>query len=324
MLPRSWPARAALAVSVGLVLLAPVPARAADCGLLNVLVDCSPSESGLEVTPEGLLVLPGSGQSPPPAPPPPAPAAVRVAPSTPTSRPDLARLLLDLANEERAQVGSPMLSSRQDVVDMALAHTREMLGSGGGIFHNLDLLTVPLRNVLGALTVGENVGWSTHPEDLHPRFMASAGHRAALLDPRFTIAGFAVIQDTDGRYYATENFVQPSGAAPASAPDPRPSLPPPGGPAPELPPGAGSTAPEAAPEPSSSGSTAVPTAGDAAPPGPRRADAAASAGGDVVGLVVEPSATTASGHGPAGVALFLVTGALVGHAWRWLRCRPRV
>nr|MBA2438486.1 CAP domain-containing protein [Acidimicrobiia bacterium] len=107
---------------------------------------------------------------------------------------------------------------------MATVHTQKMLGSGGGIFHNLDLLTQPLRNVLGAVAVGENVGWSTHLEDLHPRLMASPGHRAALLDPRFTVAGFAVMQDTDGLYYVTQDFVQPSGATPPPSP-PAPSPP---------------------------------------------------------------------------------------------------
>jgi len=40
--------------------------------------------------------------------------------------------------------------------------------------------------------------------------MNSPGHRANLLNPRFSVAGFAVVQAPDGRYFITEDFFQPA------------------------------------------------------------------------------------------------------------------
>jgi len=47
-------------------------------------------------------------------------------------------------------------------------------------------------------------------ESAHARLMNSRGHRANLLNPRFSVAGFAVVQAPDGRYFITENFLQPT------------------------------------------------------------------------------------------------------------------
>lgn len=201
--------RASILAAASLVLAAiALPAQAQLCEVLNELGACTPSAPpDLEYTGDGRIILPGvpstdGGSLPPP-------------PSVPTERPEIARQLLSQANQERARVGAPALTSRDDLVGLATSQTRKMLGTGGGLLHNLDLVTRPLLDRLGAVVAGENVGWSTHVEDIHPRFMASPGHRAALLDPRFTVAGFAVIQDTDGLYYVTQDFIQPRGAAPS-------------------------------------------------------------------------------------------------------------
>lgn len=313
-----WPL-AALALSLTLVLIAPVPARAQVCDLLNQLGACTPSEQELEFTTDGLIVLPGAPSSAPSAPPP---------PSSPRLLPDAARRLLDLANQERTRVGAPTLVFRDDVVQLAIAHTQKMVG-GGGIFHNLDLLTKPLLSTLGALAVGENVGWSTHLEDLHPRLMASAAHRAAMLDPRFTVAGFAVIQDTDGRYYVTQDFIQPSGVTPPP-PSPSPAPPPPAvagneAPVPARAPGSAVAPERAAPE------AAVDSPGgldeDEVPIGlvetgteidQSGLDASELAQGEVAGIIVEPASTTSSGRaGLVLVALALLSAAILGQGWWW-------
>lgn len=325
MLARFRWSLAALALSLTLVLATPVPAGAVQtCEVLSTLGVCTPSESELQFNPDGSITLPGVGSSAPSTPP---------APSSPTLLPDAAKHLLNLANQERARVGAPTLVFRDDVVQLATAHTRKMLGSNGGIFHNLNLLTKPLLNTLGALAVGENVGWSTHVEDLHPRLMASPAHRAALLDPRFTVAGFAVIHDTDGLYYVTQDFVQPSGATPRSSPPPPtpPSAPSdaststPPGPADEGPrnalapePSAEENAPEdpdpvglsAEPEPAERGSV------------DRQGDAASElAQGGVAGLVFDPQASTRSPGraAPVGLALVLLATVILGQGWWWAR-----
>jgi uncharacterized protein YkwD len=308
------------------MLIAPSPARAQTCELLNQLGVCSPSESGVTYHPDGTISLPGGGGTAAPSLPP--------APSVPTLLPGAASHLLDLANQERARVGAPKLTFRDDVVKMATVHTQKMLGSGGGIFHNLDLLTQPLRNVLGAVAVGENVGWSTHLEDLHPRLMASPGHRAALLDPRFTVAGFAVMQDTDGLYYVTQNFVQPSGATPPPSP-PASSVPDDATPAPASAPvrvSAPVPAEETAAQtvagtPAESPANAVPTAvvepTDAVVTDQRMPTGSEVAVGEVAGLISGDLASTSAGarSGPMALALALLAIALAGQGWTWTRSR---
>lgn len=331
MFPRLRWVLAASALALPLVLIVPMPAQAQLCDVLNALGACTASGSGLEFNPDGTISVPGG--SPAPAPPAPAPTSV------PKLLPDAALRLLDLANQERARVGAPPLVFRDDVVRMATAHTQKMLGSNGGIFHNLDLLTKPLRNVLGAQTVGENVGWSTHLEELHPRFMASPAHRAALLDPRFTVAGFAVIQDTDGLYYATQDFVQPSGATPPPPPAPHAAAPP----APRS--GGAAPARVATPAPAPGRAVAVQpvvaeAVADPAEPSVDGGQAAveetaldgagidvdasgALALGEVAGLISEDPAPTPSAGRSGAVALAsaLVATALGGLGWSQVRGR---
>ena len=309
-------------MSLTLALGAPSPAGASACDLLNTLGACTPSQPELVYTPEGLITLPGQGSSAPSAPPP---------PSSPTLLPDAAHRLLDLANQERARVGAPALVFRGDVMQLAEAHTRKMIQqSAGGIFHNLDLLTKPLRQTLGALVVGENVGRSTHLDVLHPSLMASPPHRAALLDPRFTVAGFAVIHHTDGLYYLTQDFIQPSGGAPAPPPPPPPPAPQPGAAAPR-PAAVDTPGPAVAPATEKATAAADP---QGAPPVAevvvpldvdRGADGAPElAVGEVAGLIVEPASSAGpSGRaGPVAVASIVLAAAVLGQGWWWLRRRP--
>ena len=132
-----------------------------------------------------------------------------------------ARRLLELANQERARAGLAALVSRDDVVAIALQHTKTMAATGG-IFHNDAYFGSAVKARLDALARGENVGVSGSVDDIHARLMASTAHRANILDRRFTVAGMAVVRDASGQVYATQDFLQPrrAGAAPAAPPAP--------------------------------------------------------------------------------------------------------
>jgi uncharacterized protein YkwD len=90
---------------------------------------------------------------------------------------------------------------------------------------------------------GENIGWNSGLDDsyspvrVHEKFMLSPGHRANVLDARFTHGGVGAaaadnkmfqgyVQNT--RMY-TELFMQAGASAPPPAPAPQPAPPPPGG-----------------------------------------------------------------------------------------------
>ena len=145
--------------------------------------------------------------------PPPAPAV--------TSAPDAARRLLDLANAERAKAGLGVLTSRDDVVAIAQAHSERMAQSGD-IFHSDSFFGSTVRNLLNVVARGENVAYNSDIEAAHSRLMASAGHRANILDARFSVAGIGVVRAADGRYFITQDFIQPAGAPRSAAPRPAP------------------------------------------------------------------------------------------------------
>lgn len=150
-------------------------------------------------------------------PPPPAPAA-------PRNAPEAAQRLLDLVNAERTKAGMGRLTSRDDVVAIALAHTQRMVASGT-IFHNDNYFSDSVQRLLNSKARGENVAQNSSVDDTHTRLMNSPGHRANILDPRFSVVGFAVVQATDGRYYTTQDFLQPAGAVAPVAPAPGPPTP---------------------------------------------------------------------------------------------------
>ena len=175
------------------------------------------------------------------APPPPAPAV---------SAADGARQLLSLANSERAKAGLGALAWRDDVAAIALAHSERMAATGD-IFHSDGFFSASVKNLLNVVARGENVAYNGSIEGAHTRLMASSGHRANILDPKFSAAGIGVVRHADGRYFITQNFIQPAGAPRSTAPRPAaaPAAPKPAAPKPAAP----KPAPTAAP------TTAAPT-----------------------------------------------------------------
>jgi len=136
------------------------------------------------------------------------PGATQVAPSA-------AQRLLDLANGERSRAGLPPLTSRDDIVNIAVAHSQEMARKGD-IFHSVTFFTSAVKNLLNAAARGENVAYNGDVDNTHARLMTSAGHRANILDPGYSAVGIGVVQAADGRYFVTQDFIRPAGAPPAA------------------------------------------------------------------------------------------------------------
>lgn len=150
-------------------------------------------------------------------------------PTSPVPAPDAAQHLLDLVNGERQRAGLGAVTSRDDVVAIAVAHSLEM-AQEGDIFHSTSYFGSAVRNVLNASARGENVAYNGDIDTAHARLMASAGHRANILDSRFSVVGIGVVKAPDGRFFITQDFLQPAGApraatAPKAAPAPRPAAP---------------------------------------------------------------------------------------------------
>ncbi|MGH9156210.1 MAG: CAP domain-containing protein [Acidimicrobiales bacterium] len=136
--------------------------------------------------------------------------------ASPVSVPEAARQLLDLVNGERARAGLGQVTSRDDIVTIALEHSQRM-AAAGNIFHNDNFFSTTVKNLLGSLTRGENVAQNTSISDTHVRLMNSPGHRANILDGRFNTVGFAVVRTSNGQYWVTEDFAQTRGAPSVAA-----------------------------------------------------------------------------------------------------------
>ena len=146
--------------------------------------------------------------------------------------------LWQLLNGARTNNGLAPVQQHGTLVGIARGRSADMLnrdyfshtipGCGCLVYTQYD------ANGVAYVWAGENIGWNSGLEDsyspvrVHERFMASPGHRANVLDGRFTHAGVGAaaadnkmfqgyVQNT--RMY-TELFLQAPGAAPAPAPAP--------------------------------------------------------------------------------------------------------
>ncbi len=201
---------AGVAVASSIVVAMAAPSQAVDCPPdrpLCRLLSTPPTTT----KPAPAATVPSLTPSTVAPPPPPAPAPLA------TSAPEAAQRLLDLVNGERARAGLSRLATRDDVVTIALTHSNRM-AAAGDIFHNDSYFSDAVRKSLNSVARGENVAQNSNVDDTHIRLMNSPGHRANILDPRFSVAGFAVVRTTDGRYFTTQNFLQPAGAAALAAP----------------------------------------------------------------------------------------------------------
>lgn len=189
--------------------LAVAPA-AAECGLADkTLNQCAPQPA----------------PQPEPAPPSEAPQQPQQ-PQQPQAAPghvaEAVSRILVLMNNERRSRGLPQFTQRGDVSAISRGHSQAM-AAAGTIYHNDAYFVPATKRGLDAALLGENVARNVDIDDAHRRLMNSPGHRANLLDARFTVVGLGVYRSSAGSLYVTQNFVQPvarsaASAAPAATP----------------------------------------------------------------------------------------------------------
>jgi hypothetical protein len=129
------------------------------------------------------------------------------------------------ASAERTARRLTGLRVAADLTAVARRHAQDMAASGRlGHSGNLG------GEVGGWRKLAENVGTGASADEVHASFMASATHRANILDPAFSEVGVGVAW-RDGRIWVAEVFRAPAGA-PAPTQPPAPAPPPPPRPAP--------------------------------------------------------------------------------------------
>lgn len=163
--------------------------------------------------------------------------------------------LFVLINTERSDAGLAPLVPSSDATEVAEAWS-QFMSDINDLAHNDGWFTTETRQRLGAGALGENVATNADIADAHRRLMNSPGHRANILDPRFTHVGIGAVKGPTGAWWITEDFFQMK-EAPAVAPAPAPAEPATPAPAP-----APTVAPRPAPAPP------APPAQEAAPAEP--------------------------------------------------------
>ena len=126
--------------------------------------------------------------------------------------------MLDAINAERAERGLPRYRVDRRLERAAAEHSRRMAETNR-LSHQLPG-EPPLKARVAATglrfdAVGENVGYSTRVEDLHPNLMRSRGHRQNLLATKYDSIGIAIYQ-SGGRWYVTQDFANTTSEATAS------------------------------------------------------------------------------------------------------------
>jgi uncharacterized protein YkwD len=133
-------------------------------------------------------------------------AAAASSPDIPFSDydPQAEQMLLDLANQARAQAGAPLLSLDAGLCQAARAHAEAMFAARQ-LSHRFDgepSLPQRLANATHAQLdqEAENVALDFNAENGHQHLMLSPPHRANLLNPAYNVVGLGVVRTGDELY----------------------------------------------------------------------------------------------------------------------------
>ena len=121
----------------------------------------------------------------------------------------LAHQVVRLVNEERAKAGLPALTIDVNTEAAALVRAKEIKQSFSHTRPNGTQFATALKEQgVSYRGAGENIAWGQKsPEAVMQAWMNSDGHRANILNPKFTKIGVGHYQDANGTNYWTQLFI---------------------------------------------------------------------------------------------------------------------
>lgn len=119
-----------------------------------------------------------------------------------------AEQVVKLVNEERAKAGLAALALDESIASAAQVRAREIEVSFSHTRPDgRSFSTVLKDNGISYRGAGENIAWGQKsPEEVMKGWMNSEGHRANILNPKFTKIGVGCYQNAAGRNYWTQLF----------------------------------------------------------------------------------------------------------------------
>ncbi len=158
----------------------------------------------------------------------PVPTPVQAAPASPNALSAEEQEFIEKVNAERTERGLNALTVDSLLVHTARAHSREMCARDYFDHHSpTPGLTTPMDRYLKglhdaggstpeSLLIGENIYYCSVFNDIynvdygHRALMNSPGHRANILEKRFTKIGLGVFRNARGEFWVTEMFSRDS------------------------------------------------------------------------------------------------------------------
>jgi uncharacterized protein YkwD len=124
--------------------------------------------------------------------------------------------IVDLVNQQRAQVGLAPLQANPLLVEEAHIQSTDMVALGV-LSHDLPGAALPTLQSRAQYVgynysyLGENVAFN-YPDDnsVMTAWMNSPGHAANILDPSYTQIGVGIAFDSQGEPYYTQEFGTPA------------------------------------------------------------------------------------------------------------------
>ena len=126
------------------------------------------------------------------------------------------QLFVQLINQTRAGAGLAPLTVHPELTQQARSWSSSMSGTDQ-LAHAPDIS----RGISAPWTVlGENVGvHGVHDvNQLYAAFVASPGHYANIIDPRYTYVGVGVVVTPEGKLWTTHRFMGTAEPAPTTSP----------------------------------------------------------------------------------------------------------
>lgn len=125
-----------------------------------------------------------------------------------TNQSEFAQKVVDLVNQERAKAGLSPLSIDTTVSSAALTRAKEIEKSFSHTRPNGSSFSTALTEKgIKFMGSGENIAYGQKtPEQVMQGWMNSAGHRANILNPKFTSIGVGHYQNVNGTNYWVQLF----------------------------------------------------------------------------------------------------------------------
>lgn len=129
-------------------------------------------------------------------------------PGTGTEELSFAEQVVKLVNEERAKAGLSALTLDKDIEAASLIRSKEIEVSFSHTRPDgRKFSTVLQDNGISFRGAGENIAWGQKsPQDVMNAWMNSDGHRANILNAKYTKIGVGYYQNASGRNYWTQIF----------------------------------------------------------------------------------------------------------------------